>query len=260
VAGAWLAIRNVRLGRGDQRGGRRLAIFVFLLVITQWILCADHTRDMNAEINMCFVGIAIGLLFGALLFSFYLALEPYVRKTWPKLLVGWSRLLTGRFRDPIVGRDVLIGGVFLFLLTAPSAAVVAMRGLAGAPKEFDWTTLLGPTYALSGVAAQALSATFLGLFTVLFLLFLRVVTRSEKAAIVVFAVILAAVSLTLFYFGILPFIVGLFFDAMLKHFAITFDSSSWYFGSSSFAIAVVLGITAWGLHTALSGRARGVGS
>jgi serine/threonine-protein kinase len=230
---------------------------------------------------MCFVGVAMGLLFGALLFSFYLALEPYVRKTWPKLLIGWSCLLTGRFRDPIVGRDVLIGGVFLFLLTAPSAAVLATQGLAGAPEQFDWTTLLGPTNALSGVAAQALNATFLGLFTVLFLLFLRVVTRSEKAAIVVFAVILAAVSffsassearivsgaeavvvslaisLTLFYFGLLPFIVGLFFDAMLKHFAITFDSSSWYFGSSAFAIAVVLGITAWGLHTALGGRVRG---
>jgi hypothetical protein len=32
-----------------------------------------------------------------------------VRRRWPATLVSWSRLLAGRFRDPLVGRDVLAG-------------------------------------------------------------------------------------------------------------------------------------------------------
>jgi hypothetical protein len=35
--------------------------------------------------------------------------EPYARQSWPKLMVSWQRLLNGRLRDPLVGRDVLLG-------------------------------------------------------------------------------------------------------------------------------------------------------
>ena len=39
----------------------------------------------------------------------YLALEPFVRRSWPTMLVGWSRVLGGRVRDAVVGRELLIG-------------------------------------------------------------------------------------------------------------------------------------------------------
>jgi hypothetical protein len=42
----------------------------------------------------------------------YLALEPFVRRRAPDLLIGWARVLEGRFKDPRVGRDVLIGAGF----------------------------------------------------------------------------------------------------------------------------------------------------
>ena len=50
----------------------------------------------------------------------YLAVEPWTRRLWPDALVTWNRLLVGRFRDPLIGRDVLIGavvGILLALLT-----------------------------------------------------------------------------------------------------------------------------------------------
>ena len=50
----------------------------------------------------------------------YIAIEPFVRRLWPELLVSWSRLLEGRLRDPRVGRDLLVGtviGVFTVVLT-----------------------------------------------------------------------------------------------------------------------------------------------
>src|SRR5262249_48216950 len=39
------------------------------------------------------------------------ALEPHVRRRWPWLMVGWNRLLAGRWRAPLVGRDLLLGGL-----------------------------------------------------------------------------------------------------------------------------------------------------
>ena len=41
----------------------------------------------------------------------YLALEPYVRRRWPSLIISWNRLLVGDWRDPLVGRDILVGGM-----------------------------------------------------------------------------------------------------------------------------------------------------
>src|SRR5579863_5175768 len=54
----------------------------------------------------------------------YMAVEPYARRIWPNLMVSWQRILSGRFRDPLVGRDVLIG------IFAGSALSVVFLGLA----------------------------------------------------------------------------------------------------------------------------------
>jgi hypothetical protein len=47
---------------------------------------------------------------------FYLAAEPALRRRWPELLISWSRLLAGRWRDARVGRDVLLGLVLTFAM------------------------------------------------------------------------------------------------------------------------------------------------
>ena len=45
----------------------------------------------------------------------YVAAEPIIRRQWPDLLISWARITNGKWNDPRVGRDVLIGvlvGVF----------------------------------------------------------------------------------------------------------------------------------------------------
>ena len=37
----------------------------------------------------------------------YMALEPYVRRYWPRTMISWSRLVKGHCRDPLLGRDLL---------------------------------------------------------------------------------------------------------------------------------------------------------
>ena len=57
-----------------------------------------------------FLRIFAVLIFQAVvLWMLYLAIEPFARKFWPDGLLGWTRLLSGRIRDPRIGRELLIG-------------------------------------------------------------------------------------------------------------------------------------------------------
>jgi hypothetical protein len=64
----------------------------------------------------------------------YLAVEPYLRRHIPDLLIGWARVLEGRWSDPRVGRDLLWGA----LIAALSAAVVQL--VNGLPTWFSFPT------------------------------------------------------------------------------------------------------------------------
>ena len=69
----------------------------------------------------------------------YLALESYARRLHPRFLVSWNRLLLrGRYRDPLVGRDVLAGValstiVALFWLQLPIVIPHALGSAAPPP-------------------------------------------------------------------------------------------------------------------------------
>jgi hypothetical protein len=60
---------------------------------------------------------------------------------------------------------------------------------------------------------------------------------------------------TLTRFGVLALMVALSVNGTLTSFPLTTDLSTWYAGSSLFAIASVLALTAYALYTALAGRA-----
>jgi hypothetical protein len=55
-------------------------------------------------------------------------------------------------------------------------------------------------------------------------------------------------------FGVLALIVALSVGTTLQDFPLTTAFSAWYAGSSLFAIASVLALTAYALYTALAGR------
>jgi hypothetical protein len=128
--------------------------------------------------------------FQALLVSAaYLALEPYVRRRWPWRVVAWNRALAGRWRDPLVGRDVLVG------LTASVAFVAALKVLSCTRAALEFTPgwpattfypliTAGPATGLplimAGTAGPALA-----FFFIFFLLYL--LTRREWLAILVYA-------------------------------------------------------------------------
>ncbi len=147
LAGSALAaFGNVRRGRADRRGAARLAAFGCVVMSLVWIF-SPHVSDAAVDQRRLFVATGLALLIGAVLYLLYLGLEPYVRRSWPSMLVTWSRVLAGRLRDPLVGRDIAFGiacGAALSLMHAAADALPGRFGLNPPPPHTgELAVLLG---------------------------------------------------------------------------------------------------------------------
>ena len=126
----------------------------------------------------------------------YIALEPYVRRLWPEVLISWSRLLSGRIRDPRVGRDVLIGGVAGLLLTLGLSVRLLLPARLGGtpipPSLPDLAALSGLGPAVGEAPAVSLA---LPVFILFFILLARVTLRNQWVALGAITVLWTAIEL-----------------------------------------------------------------
>lgn len=187
-----LARRNVRARAADTRGALRLGATLFVCALVSGGLGASF-MPLAFEVQRATVMAGIQLLLAALGASFYLAFEPIVRRRWPWGLIAWSRLLAGRVRDPIVGRDVLIGSVAAIATSAVYQVLVAADiGLIGdRPAALAYSALVGPRHHLSALLAmlpQALSGAMILVF--LFTIFVRLLKHAWAAAAALLALFL----------------------------------------------------------------------
>ena len=130
VGGLFFARRNLRLGRGDRRNATRLAVFVIGLMMLSWIFGA-HPVLTFWEMVLFLRNLGMFLLVGGGLWVLYIAIEPFVRRRWPQILVSWTRLLSGDWRDTLVAHDAIAGcaaGVFIVLLGQLTAFVPRWLG------------------------------------------------------------------------------------------------------------------------------------
>jgi serine/threonine-protein kinase len=122
-----LARSNLRAGRGDRRGAWRLFCFAFAVQLAAWVVSARHYNSLLVEDGRFFEFVGFALRRIGTIWLLYIALEPYVRRFAPGILMSWTRVLGGQFVDPRVGRDVLVGvavgvGIALFGLCRPCSA------------------------------------------------------------------------------------------------------------------------------------------
>src|SRR4029453_4607611 len=112
LAGAGILARwNIRQGRWDRSGAFKVAGSVFGVTLLMGLLRADHVPIARDE-YLILARIAGWDLYSAgFIFLMYVAFEPFVRQRWPRVLTSWTRLLSGHVRDPLVGRDILIGAL-----------------------------------------------------------------------------------------------------------------------------------------------------
>ncbi|MBS1794885.1 MAG: serine/threonine protein kinase [Acidobacteria bacterium] len=109
VAACFLAWKNLKSGSGNRRGAFKLAFFVMIATFLGWFLSMSHVPALFPELDRFNHALREALRFSAIAWVVYLALEPIVRRHLPDLTVSWNRLLVGDWRDPLVGRDVLLG-------------------------------------------------------------------------------------------------------------------------------------------------------
>ncbi len=162
-----LARRNVRMGRGDRKGAVCLASW-FAAVEAASLACQMHqVSEAWNEFEKLVAGLGVVLFWASFAYTTHLAIEPYFRRRWPRLLVSWSRVLRWRFDDPRIGRDLLVGclaGTLLAILAlatsalalnlpgvepcSPFALALSLRGFAGAVGQATEALGRGPIYAL----------------------------------------------------------------------------------------------------------------
>jgi hypothetical protein len=280
AAAVVLARRNLRLGRGDRRGALRIATYVFLASMGAWLLRAHHVPEVPREGDLFSTGLGGALFAAVFVWLSYVALEPYVRRRWPDLLISWNRLLTGRLRDPLVGRDILVGallGATNAMLLHSSNALPAWIDAPGmTPVPPNELMMRGTREAAGFFIGRQNDAVFaavgimflfflassvfrrrkwLGAVPLGFLFFLLNVSGENLAIEIPFAVLIATVLVfVVLRFGLLAVAVAGLVGTLLRLSPITLDFSRWYAGRSLFALAIVAAIALVGFRLALGRR------
>jgi len=286
VAAVVMARINLRRGRGDLRGARSLVVMVVAAKLLYWVLAAHHVPSLDAELTTFHVVLGVVLVEALLVWLAYVALEPTVRRFWPRTLIAWSRLLRGRVRDPEVGRSLLIGTVAGAGWTAATQLDRLAPGWLGLTTGPDFETIFQLEVALNArmpfanLLSSWLAAVYTGVLMLFFLAVLRLLWRRPGWAIATFVVVAAvfevlsgshpAVSwLTvgvvvagsgawiLVRFGLLAYVVAVFASEVLLFSPITLDLSSWHAGSGFFGLLVVALWGGFGFLTALAGQSPG---
>ncbi|HET7746315.1 MAG TPA: serine/threonine-protein kinase [Vicinamibacteria bacterium] len=279
VGGVLLARHNLRLGRGDRKGAFRVALFVFVTYTIARLLRADHVGAFVAELWVLIKVIAYPTFWAAQVWLLYMALEPYARRRWPRMLISWKRLLSGNFRDPMVGRDILMGAlagavvVSLFLIGVHAATLLG-----------DPAPLIGPFVAGETLTSirQAAFRPFVNLYSsVLFAMaflfvfvLLRLILKRDWLAMAAWCVMVggpmvgdnpsygwisgivraAVLFLVLMRAGLLGIAFTLFTLFLFIEVPFSLDLSAWYVAHALPAFAVWVPAVLFAFHTSLGGK------
>jgi hypothetical protein len=275
VAAVLLVRRNYRLGRLDVRGAATLATAAFWCALAAWPLSAHHTPTL-ATMTRLPGAIGAALFAGAVAFVVYAGIDPYARRFWPASLVSWTRLVNGRWRDPLVGQDVLVGVLTgLLVKTGPLVDHLIGRALGAQPGGPELNLTLGTTlgrFAEVGAFSLAGSAA-----TLVLLLLFKATLRRDWLGVMAMACwggitwaptfgsddrIVAAALLSaslipwvwaLSRFGLVAGIVGTWVFTVSPA-PIAWNPSLWYGPNMLLDAALILALAAYGCHTALAGR------
>ncbi len=293
IVSAVLAARNVRAGRGDRSGSMRTGLLMAgLYLVAEVVNVRFGEQGLALSLNEFATGRALGhtLLHGFQIWLGYLALEPYVRQIWPRLLVAWVRLMSGRWDDPLVGREVLVGmalGTVIWIgatLTDEIAELLGLANFAPVPNLMALEAISPPILRVWMLCLVMTGGLLHVMYVLIVLLVARVLTRRTWAAALV-AIVLFAAGSPGWYFGVeyagsIPilttFVWALIYAAVMV-FALlrfgmvcavsahagsnllglmigTLDLRDWYAGSMVIVLFAVAALVIYGVWVSLEGR------
>jgi len=272
----WLARHNYVRQKSDPRGAIRLGLLIFALQMLLWLFTAHFVPSLGSF--SLFVLASSGAIFiSAVFYIVYLAIEPYVRRHWPHAIISWSRLMSGRIRDPLVGRDVLFGvilGVGWVLII--EIARLALQHIHAEPDLPSFDYLLGLRQIIGAVFSHAAVSVQITLVFFFLMFVFRVLFRRPWLAALAFVAfwtliksygehhLLFALPTWIAVYGIAAFVVmrfgfvalavGIFTADLLSSIPITTDFSAFYVGAPILVLALVAAMALWGGYCGLAGQ------
>ena len=275
IGGGLIARRNYLRGKGDIRAAFRIAVAVFVIKMVSW-LCWAHLTSGWATLGRFIAAISGALFVSGLVWVLYMAVEPYVRRHWPASIISWSRLVSGCWRDPLVGRDLLLGivlGIAWELIFGLQYLVLLRAGYP--PQMGDPALLLGPWETIGSWLTGVLNVVAgLAFFAVLFLLraALRNTWRAVAALVAILtamtflasrghpfiaitmAILWATAAIALVRLGLIATIVGFMVGQAFQSLPYTLNFSAWYASHVFSVVLSFVALAAWGFYTSLGGR------
>jgi serine/threonine-protein kinase len=284
LGGVALARRNLRQRRADSRGAARFGIFMFLVALAARLATGSHSSDTGVEIGTQLVpSLALATFTGAFCWIYYLAAEPYGRRFWPDALLGWTRLWSGRVRDPRVGRELLIGMAFgalsLLVIELPKmfAASVGWK-----MPQFPFGNSLWVVADVAGLVAQWLNYVLGGLQSALVIamiyLVFRLILRRPRVALAAGVIVLlfainnaqivsgnwvgrfnvvaftVLITLVIHRYGLIAAATLLFVDNVIHDIPMTTDLSVWWSAPTVLTVSMVFGLLAFSYYAARGGE------
>jgi serine/threonine protein kinase len=280
VGAAWVAWSNYRRGKGDPRGASKLAGLVFVLFWLFRTLLNHHAPTIHSLANTMFRELSIAAFYAATTWLVYFAYEPFLRRYWPASVISWNRVLAGRLRDSLVGRDVLIGTLFGISTFLMRRVIDYLIGYQDVFVEHGTSVDLVPLkYNLFGAVTMLAQGTIVASVLLFFWLFLlRVLLRRPWLAVSLASLLLAvpqnmqAFAYRPFFavpaiilltacavflcnrFGLVSTTAAMFAYVFLGGFPLTPNFSAWYFGIGLIGPLMVLALGVYGFYTSLGGQ------
>ena len=280
VGSALVARRHLKLGRGDRRGANRLALLFLTVRLLYWLFIEHHSGGLEYEFDLFVIDLAKAVFAASFLWLLYMALEPFVRKRWPPRIVAWSRLLAGGYRDPLVGRDILIGAVFgVGIILCLLLAAIALPWIGQPPVVITnpGSADIGTHLFISKFLSQLGAGFYLTFISLFLLLLLVVVLRSERLAFAILWLLTAVLSTlignvpvkmvifpalsaflivyVLYRYGLLASVSSFFFAHLAIFYSMTTELGAWYATDFVIALVICLALAAYGFYVSLGGQA-----
>jgi hypothetical protein len=196
--------------------------------------------------------------------------------------VGWTRLLAGRFSDPLVCREVLFGlgiGLLLWIAVEAPRLFLTQHGVDAA-EQVRPDTLLGPAHYIFELLTVLQNSAMLSLIVLMILLLLKIVLRSYWLAVTAFMAFqiglpLLGVSLTdehywlhvyrivasavvvlvvLMRGGLVMLMAVQFVALLMMWYPLTLDLSKFYAGASVTAMLAIIGLAAFATYNTMRPR------
>lgn len=260
---AVLARRVVKRGEADTSGAARVSLALGIGGIVIALLDPDLLGGGHGVFPQTLAAVLGGTL---TTYWAYVAVEPFSRRFAPGAMTSWVKLVRGRFADPVVARDVLVGAGMAVIASGLERLGPILDGVSALwPNSLSSVDSVAGT--LSGVSGSMAAAPLVFLA---FVGLVRLVRNRKVASGVLIAGVAGVFAAAAMGAGIGPYTVwakvaaGTMWGVSIARFgllglaafqltrnvlamlAITIDGGAWYASTGYAGLVLIVGLVAYG--------------